>query len=181
MSKISPRSSGRYNTSSRAKSQDRSSSAYPPMYQLSQSFNSGQYSQVDPGYLASRLQQQQLQQQQQQHHQQRTTSSRGLMNTSASVLSGGSSSSNMPKPTGDITIVVYRFPQEKESTPYRVKIPKLNLTLSDIRGSMPKKGNNFRFYFKTLVDGEACFEEETCDDVLVPMWEGSVVVQCRND
>jgi len=147
------------------------------MYQLSQSFNSGQYSQVDPSYLASRLQQQQ--QQQQQQHQHRSVSSRSMMSTSASVLSGGSSS--MPKATGDITIVVYRFPQEKESTPYRVKIPKLNLTLSDIRGSMPKKGNNFRFYFKTLVDGEACFEEETSDDVLVPMWEGSVVVQCRND
>ena len=80
-----------------------------------------------------------------------------------------------------ITVVVFRFPQERESTPYRVKIPHGNLTLADIKAAMPKKGSNFRFYFKTLVDGEACFEQEILETALVPTWEGTVVVQCRND
>ena len=178
MSKTSPRSSGRYNTAARAKSQDRSSSGYPAMYNMSQSFNSGQYAQVDPGYLTSRLQQEQQQTQQQQ----RPASSRGHMTSSTSML--GASNSSMISGNNDptaVTTVVYRVPQETEGMPYRVKIPRIHLTLLDIKRAMPKKDSNFRFYFKTLVDGEACFEHETNENALVPMWEGSVVVQCRND
>ena len=37
----------------------------------------------------------------------------------------------------------------------------------------------FRFYFKTEVDGDMCYEEETEDSSLVPLWEGKVLVQCR--
>ena len=37
----------------------------------------------------------------------------------------------------------------------------------------------FRFYFKTEVEGDMCYEEETEDSSLVPLWEGKVLVQCR--
>ena len=36
-----------------------------------------------------------------------------------------------------------------------------------------------RFYFKTEIDGDMCYEEETEDGSLVPLWEGKVLVQCR--
>ena len=36
-----------------------------------------------------------------------------------------------------------------------------------------------RFYFKTEVDGDMCYEEETEDSSLVPLWEGKILVQCR--
>jgi hypothetical protein len=80
-----------------------------------------------------------------------------------------------------ITTVVYRFPQDKDDMPYRVKIHSPHPTLLDIKQSMPKKGSNYRFYFKTKVDDEACFEQEINEAAPVPMWEGSVVVHCRND
>jgi len=52
----------------------------------------------------------------------------------------------------------------------------------DIKSAMPKNSTNFRFYFKTEVNGEAFFEQESNDAALVPMWEeGLVYVQCRND
>ena len=37
----------------------------------------------------------------------------------------------------------------------------------------------FRFYFKTEVDGDMCYEEETEDSSLVPLWEGKILVQCH--
>ena len=37
----------------------------------------------------------------------------------------------------------------------------------------------FRFYFKTEVDGDMCYEEETEDSHPVPLWEGKILVQCR--
>ena len=37
----------------------------------------------------------------------------------------------------------------------------------------------FRFYFKTEVDGDMCYEEETEDGHPVPLWEGKILVQCR--
>ena len=37
----------------------------------------------------------------------------------------------------------------------------------------------FRFYFKTEVDGDMCYEEETEDSNMVPLWEGKILVQCR--
>jgi len=112
-----------------------------------------------------------------------------MMTSSASLLSGSNlsmaSSGSLQHPGGDhpkvITTVVYRFPQDKDDMPYRVKIHSAHPTLLDIKQSMPKKGSNYRFYFKTKVDGEACFEQEINEAAPVPMWEGSIVVHCRND
>ena len=38
----------------------------------------------------------------------------------------------------------------------------------------------YRFYFKTEVDGEAVFQEENEDGVSVPLWKGTVTVQCSD-
>jgi len=79
----------------------------------------------------------------------------------------------------DITVAVYTFSHEKgEVMPYRVKIPIKPVTLRLVKDYLPKKGA-FRFYFKTEVDGDMCYEEETEDASLVPLWEGKVLVQCR--
>merc|ERR1712107_897669 len=72
---------------------------------------------------------------------------------------------------GELTIAVYTFSHEKgEPMPYRIKIPSKEF--------LPKKGA-FRFYFKTEIDGDMCYEEETEDSNLVPLWDGKVLVQCR--
>lgn len=83
------------------------------------------------------------------------------------------------KPTGgDFTVAVYTFSHEKEPMPYRIRIPTKSVTLKAVKDLLPKRGA-FRFYFKTEIDGEPCFEEETEDSNLVPLWNGNVQVQCR--
>lgn len=82
---------------------------------------------------------------------------------------------------GEVTVAVYTFSHEKgEPMPYRVKIPARagTVTLRHVKEFLPKKGA-FRFYFKTSVDGDMCYEEETEEASLVPLWEGKVLVQCR--
>ena len=83
---------------------------------------------------------------------------------------------------------MYSFPQEKENTPYRIRLPldpqfgtAPSVTLRKVKDHMPKKGNNYRFYFKANIDGDVCFEEETDDAVPVPTIDGKIVVQCRNE
>ena len=76
-------------------------------------------------------------------------------------------------------ISVYTFSHEKgEPMPYRIKIPSRKVTLRHVKDFLPKKGA-FRFYFKTEVDGDMCYEEETEDSHPVPLWEGKILVQCR--
>jgi len=82
-------------------------------------------------------------------------------------------------PGAEFTVAVYTFSQEKEPMPYRIKIYTKHVTLANVKELLPKKGS-FRFYFKTEVEGEACYEEETEDCSPVPLWEGKVIVQCRN-
>merc|ERR1719232_1190561 len=79
----------------------------------------------------------------------------------------------------NVTIAVYTFSHEKgEPMPYRIKIPTKNVTLRHVKDFLPKKGA-FRFYFKTEIDGDMCYEEETEDSNPVPLWEGKILVQCR--
>ena len=81
----------------------------------------------------------------------------------------------------EFTTAVYKFPQEREDMPYRVKIPGKFVTLRHVKEYMPKKGA-FRYYFKTEIDSEVCFEEETDDRAQVPMFQNKmIIVQCRND
>ena len=83
---------------------------------------------------------------------------------------------------------MYSFPQEKEDTPYRIRIPtdvkfgpRNDVTLSQIKEHMPKKGNNYRFYFKCIdSDGSAYFDEETNENAFVPKFGDKIIVQCRN-
>ena len=82
---------------------------------------------------------------------------------------------------------MYSFPQEREDTPYRIKIPldshfgaATSVTLHKVKEHMPKKGNNYRFYFKANIDGDVCFEEERDENAHVPTIENKIVVQCRN-
>jgi hypothetical protein len=79
----------------------------------------------------------------------------------------------------EFTTARYTFPQSKDTTPFLVRIPgKPPIKLSDVIRHLPKK-NIFRFYFKTEMDGEDVLQEETNEDEDVPMWKGSVVVQCH--
>jgi len=102
------------------------------------------------------------------------------------VQPGASNNSTLRKPAaarapqpGEVTVAVYTFSHEKgEPMPYRIKIPSKSVTLKLVKEFLPKKGA-FRFYFKTEVDGDMCYEEETEDSSLVPLWEGKVLVQCR--
>lgn len=97
------------------------------------------------------------------------------------VMPPPSQSNTLRKPSAsqDVTVAVYTFSHEKgEPMPYRIKIPAKNVTLRQVKDFLPKKGA-FRFYFKTEVDGDMCYEEETEDGSLVPLWEGKILVQCR--
>ena len=80
-------------------------------------------------------------------------------------------------------IAMYSFPQEKEDTPYRIKIPFFGpintVALQKVKEHLPKKGNNYRFFFKGNFDGEVCFEEVTDNNAHVPTIDGKIVVQCR--
>eukprot|EP00092_Neocalanus_flemingeri_P012855 GFUD01013851.1.p1 GENE.GFUD01013851.1~~GFUD01013851.1.p1 ORF type:complete len:913 (+),score=250.55 GFUD01013851.1:418-3156(+) len=79
----------------------------------------------------------------------------------------------------EFTVAVYTFSHEKgEPMPYRIKIPSKNVSLRHVKEFLPKKGA-FRFYFKTEIDGDMCYEEETEDTNMVPLWEGKILVQCR--
>ena len=80
----------------------------------------------------------------------------------------------------DFTTAKYLFPSSKDNTPFLVKIPKMPpITLADVKRHLPKKGF-YRFYFKTELDGEAVFQEENDEHVTVPLWKGTVTVQCSD-
>ena len=88
-------------------------------------------------------------------------------------------------------IAMYQYPQEKANTPYRIKIPveqqgfgqayNTSVTLRKVKEHMPKKGANYRFFFKSNIDGDICFEEETDDNILVPTIDGKIVIECRTE
>jgi len=80
----------------------------------------------------------------------------------------------------EFTVAVYTFSHEKgEPMPYRIKIPSKSVSLRHVKEYLPKKGA-FRFYFKTKIDGDMCYEEETEDSNMVPLWDdGKIMVQCR--
>ena len=141
-------------------------------YNMNQYYGGGP---VQPNLLEARLLQ---------HQQSRMNNNMSMMAAGA----GGPPSSkpiNMSLPVApldydltEFTTAVYKFPQEKEDMPYRVKIPGQLVTLCHVKEFMPKKGG-FRYYFKTEIDGEVCFEEETDERAKVPMFQGKIIVQCR--
>ena len=82
--------------------------------------------------------------------------------------------------SSEFTTTKYVFPSSKDSTPFIVKIPKFPpISLKDVKEYLPKKGH-YRFYFKTEDDGEAVFQEENDDNVTVPLWKGTITVQCSD-
>jgi len=96
-----------------------------------------------------------------------------------STLRKAAPASKQPSNPSEVTVAVYTFCHERgEPMPYRIKIPTKLVTLKAVKDFLPKKGA-FRFYFKTEIDNEACFEEETEDSNPVPLWDGKVLVQCR--
>ena len=80
-------------------------------------------------------------------------------------------------------IAMYSYPQEKEDSQYKIKIPIFGpantVTLHMVKEKMPKKGNNYRFYFKSKEDGIECKEEVTDNSAHVPTIDGKIVVECR--
>lgn len=96
-----------------------------------------------------------------------------------STLKKSAPASRQPSNPTEVTVAVYTFCHERgEPMPYRIKIPTKLVTLKAVKDFLPKKGA-FRFYFKTEIDNEACYEEETEDSNPVPLWDGKVLVQCR--
>ena len=102
------------------------------------------------------------------------------INMSLPATSGGAGMDYHADEVTEFTTAVYKFPQEREDMPYRVKIPGKSVTLRHVKEYMPKKGA-FRYYFKTEIDGEVCFEEETDERAKVPLFQAKIIVQCRND
>ena len=84
---------------------------------------------------------------------------------------------------------MYSFPQEREDTPYRIKIPidvqfgqSKVVSLGKIKEHMPKKGNNYRFFFKCVdSDGQEYFDEESDENAFVPSFGSKIIVQCRRE
>lgn len=103
----------------------------------------------------------------------------GASHSNNSTLKKSTPASRQPSNPAEVTVAVYTFSHEKgEPMPYRIKIPTKLVTLKAVKDFLPKKGA-FRFYFKTEIDNEACYEEETEDSNAVPLWDGKVLVQCR--
>uniref|UniRef100_A0A8D8R1P9 Axin-2 n=1 Tax=Cacopsylla melanoneura TaxID=428564 RepID=A0A8D8R1P9_9HEMI len=78
------------------------------------------------------------------------------------------------------TTVVFTFCDEQY--PYRTKIPTSSVTLKQFKDYLPKKGS-FRFFFKTEcddVDTKVIQEEIVDDNEILPLWEGKVMGQVKN-
>ena len=78
--------------------------------------------------------------------------------------------------------IIYTFPstKEKETFPYMIKVDQYHLTLKDVKDRCPRKGQQYRYFFKTAFEGYEVFEEIHDDAAAVPMFNGlKIVVECR--
>ena len=78
--------------------------------------------------------------------------------------------------------IFYTFPstKEKETLPYMIKLDQYHFSLKDVKDRCPRKGQQYRYFFKTAFEGYEVFEEIHDDAAAVPMFGGlKIVVECR--
>ena len=79
-------------------------------------------------------------------------------------------------------IIIYTFPSTKEEMmlPYMIMVDQYHLSLKDVKDRCPRKGQQYRYFFKTAFEGYEVFEEIHDDAAAVPMFGGlKIVVECR--
>ena len=84
------------------------------------------------------------------------------------------------QPSGGQKAVIYHFPGTE--MPYLIKLDDMSyrrLTLKDVKDRNPKKGPQYRYFFKTIFEGFEVFEEVHVDTAEVPMLTDKIVVECR--
>ena len=77
--------------------------------------------------------------------------------------------------------VIYYFPSASiVEIPYLIKVDDLRLSLKDVKDLSPRKGQQYRYFFKTAFEGVEVFEEIHDDAAAVPMLGGQkIFVECR--
>ena len=89
----------------------------------------------------------------------------------------------VPGQKSDVNII-YTFPDtsNNQKMPYLIKIDDCTgpLTLKDVKDRCPRKGQQYRYFFKTSFDGMEVFEEKIDDLANVPFFNGcKIFVECR--
>ena len=91
-----------------------------------------------------------------------------------------------PQQSGQKAVIIYTFPSAstKEMMPYLIKVDDHSyprrLSLKDVKELCPRKGQQYRYFFKTAFEGVEVFEEIHDDAAAVPMLGGQkIVVECR--
>ena len=79
--------------------------------------------------------------------------------------------------------LIYSFPEDMKVTPYLVglDLPRgYRPTLEDIKKQCPRKGQLYRYFFKTVIHGMEMLKEECSNAAPVPMLGGcSICIECR--
>ena len=77
----------------------------------------------------------------------------------------------------------YSFPEDKKAMPYLVglDLPRgYHPTLEDIKKQCPRKGQQFRYFFKTRIHGMEMLEEKSSNAAVVPLLNGcNISIECR--
>ena len=89
----------------------------------------------------------------------------------------------MPAPNVALKLI-YTFPEDKSGTPYLVPLDELpctyRLTLQEVKDQCPRKGQQYRYFFKTLDHGMKVFKEESSNAAAVPMLDSrTIFIECR--
>ena len=80
--------------------------------------------------------------------------------------------------------LIYSFPDDKKVTPYLVGLDLphhgYHPTLEDVKKQCPRKGQLYRYFFKTVIHGMEVLKEECSNTAAVPMLNGSgLFIECR--
>ena len=90
-----------------------------------------------------------------------------------------------PQQSGQKAAIIYTFPSAStKEMPYLIKVDDHSyprrLSLKDVKDLCPRKGQQYRYFFKTAFEGVEVFEEIHDDAAAVPMLGGQkIFVECR--
>ena len=90
----------------------------------------------------------------------------------------------VPRPANTVAMrLFYSFPEDKKAMPYLVglDLPRgYHPTLEDIKKQCPRKGQQFRYFFKTRIHGMEMLEEKSSNAAVVPLLNGcNIFIECR--